>query len=251
LTRATGRIVQSRIGQLHLKALKKASLPRASLPRASLPRATAIQSRRDLVLDAAEELFSQRGFYGVTVRQVAEMAGVDVALPNYYFESKRGLFDAVFLRRAEVLNSQRSDALDAVLLESQSKGQDVEVDAILNAFIAPVMQAQSSLDPGWRNYCRLVAEVNSSAVWAGMMTAHFDALIAKFIEALRAALPGINDRDLYWAYHMLTGALTLTMADTGRIDRLSGGLCQSSDAVDAYSHLVKFFTQGFLGSTRP
>ena len=203
--------------------------------------------RRELLLDAAEELFSQRGFYGVTVRQVAELAGVDVALPNYYFESKRGLFDAVFLRRAEVLNQQRSDTLDRALKQAEQSGQPVAVAAILNAFITPVMQAQSSHDPGWRNYCRLVAEVNSSAVWAGMMTSHFDSLIAKFIDALRLALPGIGDKDLYWAYHMLTGALTLTMADTGRIDRLSGGICQSGDAPDAYAHLVDFFTRGFTG----
>ena len=208
---------------------------------------TGIPGRRDLVLDAAEELFSQRGFYGVTVRQVADMAGVDVALPNYYFESKRGLFDAVFLRRAEVLNRQRSDTLDATLATAEKEGRLITVEEILKAFITPVMEAQSSHEPGWRNYCRLVAEVNSSAVWAGMMTAHFDALIAKFIDALRLALPGIEDKELYWAYHMLTGALTLTMADTGRIDRLSGGLCQSSDAVDAYDHLVRFFTRGFVG----
>lgn len=211
------------------------------------PQKAGIPGRRDLVLDAAEELFSQRGFYGVTVRQVAEMAGVDVALPNYYFDSKRGLFDAVFLRRAEVLNTQRSDCLDAALSAAEAAGERIAVKDVLNAFITPVMEAQSSHDPGWRNYCRLVAEVNSSAVWAGMMTSHFDALIAKFIDALRLALPGVEDKDLYWAYHMLTGALTLTMADTGRIDRLSGGICLSGDAPDAYAHLVDFFTRGFTG----
>lgn len=214
------------------------------------PQKATIPGRRDMVLDAAEELFSQRGFYGVTVRQVADMAGVDVALPNYYFDSKRGLFDAVFLRRAEVLNTQRSDCLDEAIKAAERAGQPIAVRDILNAFITPVMHAQSSHDPGWRNYCRLVAEVNSSAVWAGMMTSHFDALIAKFIAALRLALPGIGDKDLYWAYHMLTGALTLTMADTGRIDRLSGGVCQSDDAPDAYAHLVDFFTHGFVGIHR-
>jgi len=228
--------IKRKPGSSHVKADTKKSASKAGIP-----------GRRDLVLDAAEELFSQRGFYGVTVRQVADMAGVDVALPNYYFESKRGLFDAVFLRRAEVLNRQRSDCLDEALRAAEQAGERITVERILKAFITPVMEAQSSHDPGWRNYCRLVAEVNSSAVWAGMMTAHFDSLIAKFIDALRLALPGVKDKDLYWAYHMLTGALTLTMADTGRIDRLSGGLCHSDDAPDAYDHLVRFFTRGFTG----
>ncbi|MBW8881794.1 MAG: TetR/AcrR family transcriptional regulator, partial [Asticcacaulis sp.] len=92
--------------------------------------------------------------------------------------------------------------------------------------------------------------VNSSAVWAGMMSSHFDNLIAKFIAALHSALPGVAEKDMFWAYHMLTGALTLTMADTGRIDRLSGGLCQSDDAADAYAHLVRFFTDGFSALPR-
>src|ERR1700754_2348538 len=68
--------------------------------------------RRDVILDAAEALFCVHGFHGVTVRQVATEAGVDPALLNYYFGSKRGLFDAVFLRRAEVVNTQRLTSMN-------------------------------------------------------------------------------------------------------------------------------------------
>ncbi|MDV6331184.1 TetR/AcrR family transcriptional regulator [Asticcacaulis sp. 201] len=202
--------------------------------------------RRRRLLDAAEELFSSRGFYGVTVRQVAEMAEVDVALPNYYFGSKRGLFDAVFHRRAEVLNEARGAGIDAVIAAAGDGRPSVE--DILHAFIQPVLEAQASSDPGWRNYCRLVAQVNSSAVFAEMMSTHFDELIAKLISALRIALPHAKERELYWAYHFLTGALTLTMADTGRIDHLSHGLCHSADAHDAYRHLVTFFARGFTAA---
>ena len=63
-------------------------LPDASAPTESAPARAAQKvspQRRKRVLDAAEELFSQRGFYGVTVRQVAEMAKVDVALPLCLF----------------------------------------------------------------------------------------------------------------------------------------------------------------------
>lgn len=202
--------------------------------------------RRNRVMDAAEALFSQRGFYGVTMRQVAELAEVDVALPNYYFESKRGLFDAVFFRRAEVLNRARADGIDRVVAAAAPNLPRVE--DILNAFIAPVLEAQASSDPGWVNYCRLVAQVNSSAVWAEMMSTHFDSLIEKLINALRLALPQAKDRELYWAYHFLSGALTLTMANTGRIDHLSHGTCHSEDALDAYTHLVTFFTRGFTAA---
>ncbi len=202
--------------------------------------------RRDRVMDAAEALFSQRGFYGVTMRQVAELAEVDVALPNYYFGSKRGLFDAVFHRRAEVLNAARRAGIEAVL--KAAGDQKPAVTDILQAFIAPVLKAQASSEPGWRNYCRLVAQVNSSAEWAYMMSANFDELIALLISALRIALPGIREQDLYWAYHFLTGALTLTMANTGRIDHLSNGAVHSANVEDAYAHFVSFFATALTTS---
>ena len=54
---------------------------------------------RGRLLDAAESLFAERGFYGVTTRQVADAAGVDVAV-IYHFKNKSSLFDGVFERRA-------------------------------------------------------------------------------------------------------------------------------------------------------
>ena len=50
---------------------------------------------RERILDAAEDHFSRHGFWGVTIREVAQDAKVDTALLHYYFDTKRGLFDAV------------------------------------------------------------------------------------------------------------------------------------------------------------
>ena len=59
---------------------------------------------RERILDAAEDHFSRHGFWGVTIREVAQDAKVDTALLHYYFDTKRGLFDSVFARRAEIIN---------------------------------------------------------------------------------------------------------------------------------------------------
>lgn len=199
--------------------------------------------RRTAILDAAEEQFSKHGYDGVTLRSIARHAGVDVALPNYYFGPKRNLFDAVLLRRAEILNHARLSQLDQCLEESN--GQPT-VEEIIRAFLRPLLTGEDVKDEGWKNYYALVAYVNNSPEWGGqLMTQFFDPMIRKFIAALRGALPDVEDRDLYWAYHCLSGALTLTLAQTGRIDHLSGGLCQSSDLPDAYEHMVQFTAAGF------
>ena len=49
---------------------------------------------RDAILAAARERFSEQGYDRVRMRDVAAEAGVDVALVNYHFGSKDGLFAA-------------------------------------------------------------------------------------------------------------------------------------------------------------
>lgn len=201
-------------------------------------------SKKERILDIAEELFAQHGYDGVTLRQIASGAGVDVALASYHFGKKRELFDAVFQRRAEPLNEARLDALRFVQKQAGKKGPSVE--QIIEAFLRPLELAQESADSGWRNYLALVAYVNNSPVWGSeMMSPLFDPLVREFIDALRKALPGGRDEDVFWCYHCLSGALTLTFAQTGRIDLLSEGKCRSTDFHAAYDHMIPFVAGGF------
>ncbi len=199
---------------------------------------------RDRILDAAERLFAQRGFHGVSIRDITGAAGVDVALANYHFGSKQGLLEAVFMRRSEDLNAERLARLDALLSGSARRAPALE--DIIDAFTHPLLDRSARGGPGWKSYFALVAEVNNSPEFGGLlMTKHFDPVVQRFIEAMRHALPGCGDRDLYWAYHFLSGALTLTFAETGRIDKLSGGLCRSSDLDSVHRRLVPFCAAGF------
>lgn len=49
---------------------------------------------REAILAAARETFSARGYEATKLRDVAALAGVDVALVSYHFKSKDGLFEA-------------------------------------------------------------------------------------------------------------------------------------------------------------
>lgn len=44
------------------------------------------------ILDAALEIFSQKGYKSATVREICKKAGVNIALINYHFSSKRSLY---------------------------------------------------------------------------------------------------------------------------------------------------------------
>lgn len=201
-------------------------------------------SRRERILDAAEALFAEHGYDGVTLRQIATRAGVDVALASYHFGKKLDLFHAVFLRRADMLNDARRDALYECQHKAGDKGPTVE--QIIEAFLRPLELAQETGDEGWRHYLALIAYINNSPFWGPrMMSELFDELVQEFIEALQKALPGARDEDIFWCYHSLSGALTLTLANTGRIDKLSRGKCSSADFQAAYDHMIPFTAAGF------
>jgi len=200
--------------------------------------------RKDRILDAAEALFAKHGFDGVSMRKVADSASVDLALASYHFGNKRGLFDAVLLRRAEVLNEVRLTALARCQADADDNGPTVE--AIIDAFLHPLLGCGLQEDEGWLHYFELVAQVNSSSEWGGqLMTKYFDPLVRQFMDALKVALPDADPANLYWCYHFLSGALTLTFAHTGRIDQLSDGAAKSEDMVGAYKRMVPFVTAGF------
>jgi AcrR family transcriptional regulator len=55
--------------------------------------------KKDHILDVAERVFSDKGFDGASTRLISGEAGVNMAMLNYYFGSKEGLFLAVFQRK--------------------------------------------------------------------------------------------------------------------------------------------------------
>ncbi len=52
------------------------------------------------IIETAEQLFADRGFEGTSVRDIAEEAGINVAMISYYFGSKEKLLEALFSYRA-------------------------------------------------------------------------------------------------------------------------------------------------------
>lgn len=65
------------------------------------------------ILEVAEILFAEKGFDGTSIRNIAKMAQINIAMVSYYFGSKERLLEALLVYRTADLRSQ----LDNLLLE--------------------------------------------------------------------------------------------------------------------------------------
>ena len=197
----------------------------------------------EAIYDAAEELFSKHGLHGVTLKDVAKQVGVHHTLLNYYYTDKKALFDAVFARRAVVTSERRMQALDAYELAC---GGQPSVEGALHAFLDTDLDLYIEGGEGWRNYAKLGAQVANTPEWgATLMDEHFDPVVLRLIDLLKRAMPDCAESDIFWGYHFVTGALMLTLARTGRIDKLSNGVNRSDDFAAVKERMADFMAGGF------
>ncbi len=217
---------------------------------AAAPRGEGRRTRKEqraasvkLILDTAEDLFSQRGYFGITIKDVADQMGIHPALIHYYYDGKQALFDAVFERRVEYAVEVRTAGLDTYEAEA---GDHLTIEGALRAYYDSAFDVYINGDEGWRNFGRIFAQVNNAPGYgAEKMDFYFDPLVLRLIGLFQRALPDADPKDLFWSFHFTSGAYTLVLSRTGRIDRLSDNLCASDDFEEVRDRFVTFMAAGF------
>ncbi|MFV3078033.1 hypothetical protein [Niveispirillum fermenti] len=118
------------------------------------------------------------------------------------------------------------------------------VEGALHAFLDTDLDLYIEGGDAWKNYAALGAQVANTPEWgAELMDKHFDPVVRRLIDLLKKALPDRAEEDIFWGYHFVTGALLLTLARTGRMDKLSGGLCKSDDFAAVKARMAAGFKE--------
>jgi len=201
--------------------------------------------RRSAILLAAERLFAQHGYRGVTIRRIAEEASVPLALVGYYFGPKQTLFHAVFEQWRHTI-----DARLLLLTQARSGATDAgRLHAIVAAFVEPVLQLRASAEG--ESYALLVARELSwrTPEAERVLSDFFDPMAHAFIDALHGACPGSTRSQAAWAYQFALGALIHHISDY-RVQRLSRGR-NAPNAPQAGALLVDFICAGIGAVLQP
>ncbi len=128
-----------------------------------MPRATAAAAAltADRILEAATELFANRGFAEVSLDDVARAAEVTRGAVYHHYRSKTGLFEAVVERL-------QSEVADAVVAAAERAGDSPEdqlcagshafLDAITSGSAARTLLIDAPVVVGWQEWRRLDVE---------------------------------------------------------------------------------------------
>jgi len=197
--------------------------------------------RKTAILLAAEKLFAKHGYDGVSLRQIADEAAVQLALVDYYFGQKHDLFEAVFARWRGTIDQRL-----ASLKEAMRAAPAERLQRLVDAFLQPVLRLRASSEGEY--YALMVARelYNQHEHADHVMRAYFDPMAHAFIDALHVALPHARREDAAWVYQFMLGALLHHLRDD-RIARLSRNRCKPADPAAA-PMLTRFIVGGIVAA---
>ncbi len=195
------------------------------------------------ILDAARAEFSKRGFEGASIRRITQRAGVQLGATRYHFGSKEDLFRAVFARHMREFQEDRTKYLREDSLTT--------IEDAVRAYIEPLLSVQFETQGGWE-FARLTARTVSDAGERSTRITQkiFDPAAREIVESFRKALPELREPELYWSVFLATGALAMCSSNGARVDRLSEGICNSSDHREVIENLTRFIVGGVLALAR-
>jgi AcrR family transcriptional regulator len=152
------------------------------------------------LLEAALTLISERGEDGVTLRELTDAAGANVAAVSYHFGSLQSLCDAAVEHALERYLDAQQEALTTL-------GPDSTLEALAAAFARPMMRA---LAAGGRDLAvlRIVARaaLDPPQRW-DRFDARFAGIRADARRVLKANVPHVKDHDLTLRVRCVAGML--------------------------------------------
>jgi AcrR family transcriptional regulator len=202
---------------------------------------TTYTARERLIL-SAERLFAEKGYEGVSVREIADDAKANLSLVSYYFGGKEGLLAEIYTHYSQVLNGERA----RLLAIDRKNGRKPTLEEVLEAFIRPSLDGTHS-GSRERGFLRLraVLLVENSCLLEELVAHSFDRYTKLFVDALSECLPHLKKDDVFWLFHFLLGTIHYTATGPQRIKAITKGRCNTSDPEATLKELIPFLAAGF------
>jgi len=209
------------------------------------PKAPEIEpDTREKLLAAASRVFSQHGFGGATVKEIADQAGVNVSLISYHFNGKEGLFRTILetfgrerLRDAEKILSP-PESMEDMRAKLRLWAQQFLVCHVDQVDVCSILHRENVLE-----------EEFLWDIFQNTFLKSFEAIV-KFFEAGKKRGILRKDVDPLTATTMIFGSLI----HIGRSQKIQQKWMNISIADEKYraqvtDHILNILLNGIVGST--
>lgn len=196
------------------------------------------------LIEAAEALFADEGFDRVSVRDITQKAGANVAAVNYHFGSREGLVAVVMARYINPVNEERLARLEA--LERRVGGKPLPVEEVLDAFVRPFATQVRRSELSEKLFFKLMGRMfgQQGCDLPPVVETVFVTMLNRFQKAFAKSLPGLAAEDVWWRIHLMAGAMIHTMAHADTLQRFSGGDSGSPTLEQTLSRFIRFAAAG-------
>ena len=205
-------------------------------------------SARDRILLAAERLVAEKGFESVSLRDITQQAGVNLAAVGYYFGGRERLMDEVVCAVMKPVLDHRMELLDAV--EADAGKSVPKVEPVLDAFLRPMMDAVKRSAHSEQLFYKFMGRCLSergSKFPPGVLP-QLQRSVERVAVLLSRALPKLTKAEIMWRLNFTAGALMSSLIH-GEMIRQFAGEKQTPDSEVMLQRMIAFCAAGMRGES--
>jgi len=200
---------------------------------------------RERILDAAEQLFSEKGVPAASLREIGALARANPGSIYFHFKTKGDLVREVFRRRIEPLDAERVRRLDAA--EAAHAPGPAPLEAVLEALVGPMLRLANGAGRAGAAFLRLLGRTYNEPDrdLVRMLWRDHGATMERFRDALARALPEVPEEQLFLRFHFALGALAFTLGSDASWQLVVGRRPDAASWEDVVRELMPFLVAGF------
>lgn len=198
------------------------------------------EATRERILEAAEILFAERGFDGVSLRDITAAALANVAAVNYHFGTKEALMDQILLRYLVPLNQERLELLAEV--EKKDGGVGDILGALLRPMLVRMREGGLQADLFFKLMGRCM--LGGGEHLPEQVKPVVQNVMVHFTKSLRRTLPELNEEELLWRMHFCVGSMMHAFLASEKLKDLTDGKCGDMDPEQMIKRLIRYCAAG-------
>ncbi|MGI3130984.1 TetR family transcriptional regulator [Halopseudomonas pachastrellae] len=196
------------------------------------------------ILDAAEQLFAEKGFAETSLRLITSKAGVNLAAVNYHFGSKKALIQAVFVRFLDPFVSSLERELD----QREQRGDSAQsLETLLEMLVDQALAVKPRSGNDLATFMRLLglAFSQSQGHLRKYLSEVYGKVFQRYMGLVVGAVPGIPPQELFWRVHFMLGSAAFTMSSMKALRAIAEAELGEPRPVDSVLRLmVPFLAAG-------